>query len=159
MNLLQGKWPRLATLLVVLVAAGLSLQWVVRGWLDVPISGSVGLFLLGAGLHLFATTSMGIFLGTVARSMPQLGLLTILVLLPLNILSGGSTPRESMPELVQNIMLAAPTTHFVSLAQAILFRGAGFDIVWPQFAGIVAIGSAFFFGALWRFRRTISQMA
>lgn len=145
--------------LVVLVAAGLSLQWVVRGWLDVPISGSVGLFLLGAGLHLFATTSMGIFLGTVARSMPQLGLLTILVLLPLNILSGGSTPRESMPELVQNIMLAAPTTHFVSLAQAILFRGAGFDIVWPQFAGIVAIGSAFFFGALWRFRRTISQMA
>ncbi|MEL1737640.1 ABC transporter permease, partial [Acinetobacter baumannii] len=42
--------------LVVLVAAGLSLQWVVRGWLDVPISGSVGLFLLGAGLHLFATT-------------------------------------------------------------------------------------------------------
>ncbi|MBR7206692.1 ABC transporter permease, partial [Pseudomonas aeruginosa] len=145
--------------LVVLVAAGLSLQWVVRGWLDVPISGSVGLFLLGAGLHLFATTSMGIFLGTVARSMPQLGLLTILVLLPLNILSGGTTPRESMPELVQNIMLAAPTTHFVSLAQAILFRGAGFDIVWPQFAGIVVIGSAFFFGALWRFRRTISQMA
>ncbi|AID87186.1 membrane protein [Pseudomonas aeruginosa VRFPA04] len=128
-------------------------------WSNVPISGSVGLFLLGAGLHLFATTSMGIFLGTVARSMPQLGLLTILVLLPLNILSGGSTPRESMPELVQNIMLAAPTTHFVSLAQAILFRGAGFDIVWPQFAGIVAIGSAFFFGALWRFRRTISQMA
>ena len=128
-------------------------------WLDVPISGSVGLFLLGAGLHLFATTSMGIFLGTVARSMPQLGLLTILVLLPLNILSGGTTPRESMPELVQNIMLAAPTTHFVSLAQAILFRGAGFDIVWPQFAGIVVIGSAFFFGALWRFRRTISQMA
>ncbi|WP_311055117.1 ABC transporter permease [Pseudomonas aeruginosa] len=120
---------------------------------------SMGLFLLGAGLHLFATTSMGIFLGTVARSMPQLGLLTILVLLPLNILSGGTTPRESMPELVQNIMLAAPTTHFVSLAQAILFRGAGFDIVWPQFAGIVVIGSAFFFGALWRFRRTISQMA
>ncbi|WP_237614096.1 hypothetical protein, partial [Pseudomonas aeruginosa] len=36
---------------------------------------------------------------------------------------------------------------------------AGFDIVWPQFAGIVVIGSAFFFGALWRFRRTISQMA
>ncbi len=81
--------------LVVLVAAGLSLQWVVRGWLDVPISGSVGLFLLGAGLHLFATTSMGIFLGTVARSMPQLGLLTILVLLPLNILSGGTTPRKA----------------------------------------------------------------
>ena len=144
---------------VVLLAAALSLQLVVRGWLDVPISGSVGLFLLGAALHLFATTSMGIFLGTVARSMPQLGLLVILTLMPLQILSGGTTPRESMPELVQNIMLFAPTTHFVSLAQAILFRGAGLAIVWPQLLAIIGIGAAFFCGALWRFRRTISQMA
>ncbi|MEE9099656.1 ABC transporter permease [Pseudomonas nitroreducens] len=144
---------------VVLVAAAISLQLVVRGWLDVPISGSVWLFLLGAALHLFATTSMGIFLGTVARSMPQLGLLVILTLMPLQILSGGTTPRESMPELVQHIMLAAPTTHFVSLAQAILYRGADLSIVWPQLLAIVGIGAAFFAGALWRFRRTIGQMA
>ncbi|MCP1621881.1 ABC transporter permease [Pseudomonas nitroreducens] len=144
---------------VVLLAAAISLQLVVRGWLDVPISGSVGLFLLGAALHLFATTSMGIFIGTVARSMPQLGLLVILTLMPLQILSGGTTPRESMPELVQTIMLAAPTTHFVSLAQAILYRGADLSIVWPQLLAIVGIGAAFFFGALWRFRRTIGQMA
>lgn len=62
--------------------------------------------------------------------MPQLGLLVILVLLPLQMLSGGSTPRESMPQMVQDIMLTMPTTHFVSLAQAILYRGAGFEIVW-----------------------------
>lgn len=55
--------------------------------------------------------------------MPQLGLLVILVLLPLQMLSGGSTPRESMPQTVQDIMLTMPTTHFVSLAQAILYRG------------------------------------
>ncbi|GAC1029627.1 ABC transporter permease [Pseudomonas sp. No.21] len=144
---------------VVLVAAALSLVFVVRGWLAVPIEGSLGLFLVAAALHLFATTSMGIFLGTVARSMPQLGLLTILVLMPLQILSGGTTPRESMPELVQQIMLAAPTTHFVALAQGILYRGAGLDIVWPQFLAIIGIGSAFFFAALTRFRRTITQMA
>ncbi len=40
----------------------------------------------------------------------------ILVLLPLQMLSGGSTPRESMPQAVQDIMLTMPTTHFVSLA-------------------------------------------
>ncbi len=66
-------------------------------------------------------------MGTIARSMPQLGLLMILVLLPLQMLSGGSTPRESMPQAVQDIMLTMPTTHFVSLAQAILYRGAGFE--------------------------------
>ena len=145
--------------LVVLTAAALSLLLVVQGWLQVPVEGSIALFLAGAALHLFATTSMGIFFGTVARSMPQLGLLIILVLLPLQILSGGTTPRESMPELVQQIMLAAPTTHFVALAQAILYRGAGFAIVWPYMLAIAGIGTLFFVAALSRFRKTLAQMA
>lgn len=127
--------------------------------LGVPIEGSIPLFMLGVALSLFATTSIGIFMGTIARSMPQLGLLVILVLLPLQMLSGGSTPRESMPQMVQDIMLIMPTTHFVSLAQAILYRGAGFEIVWPQFLTLMAIGGAFFTIALLRFRKTIGTMA
>jgi len=125
----------------------------------VPIAGSLPLFFAGAALVLFSTTSMGIFLATIARNMPQFGMLMILVLLPLQMLSGGSTPRESMPPLVQNVMLFAPTTHFVELGQAILFRGAGFDVVWPQFAATFAIGVVFFAIALARFRSTISAMA
>lgn len=145
--------------LVVLTACAASLTVVVQGLLAVPIEGSVVLFLAGAAVHLFATTSMGIFLGTVARSMPQFGLLLILVLLPLEMLSGGATPRESMPDVVRYVMLAAPTTHFVMLAQAILYRGAGFAIVWPQFVALAAIGAVLFAYALSRFRSTIGTMA
>lgn len=145
--------------LVVLAASALSLVFVVQGALGVPIGGSVELFLAGSALHLFAMTSMGIFMATLARSMPQFGLLFVLVLLPLEMLSGGTTPRESMPVLVQDVMLAAPTTHFVQLGQAILFRGAGLDVVWPQFLALAAIGTLFFVIALGRFRRTLSQMA
>ena len=141
---------------VVLVAAGLSLWLVVRGVLGVPIAGSVTLFLFGAALHLFSSTSLGIFLATIARSMPQFGLLMILVILPLQLLSGGMTPRESMPGVVQTIMLAAPTTHFVKFAQAILYRGAGLDVVWPQFLAITAIGAVFFLVALTRFRKAVT---
>ncbi|KWV84247.1 ABC transporter permease [Pseudomonas baetica] len=145
--------------LVVLTAAALSLIFIVQGVLHVPIEGSILLFLAGAALHLFATTSIGIFLATLARSMPQFGMLMILVLLPLQMLSGGSTPRESMPELVQNIMLIAPTTHFVELSQAILYRGAGVMVVWPTFVTLLIIGSVLFAISLSRFRKTISQMA
>ncbi|WP_284338185.1 ABC transporter permease [Comamonas sp. NoAH] len=144
---------------VVLVAAAVSLNLVVRGLLHVPIEGSIALFIAGAALCLFATTAMGIFMATVARSMPQFGLLLVLTLLPLQMLSGGTTPRESMPQLVQDIMLAAPTTHFVSLAQAILYRGAGMDVVWPQFLALFVIGSVLFALSLARFRKTISSMA
>jgi len=144
--------------LLVLAATATALTVVVQGWLSVPIQGSLALFLAGTALHLFATTSMGIFLGTVARSMPQFGLLLMLVLLPLQMLSGGSTPRESMPEAVQYIMLAAPNTHFVMLAQAILFRGAGLTIVWPQFLALLLIGAGLFFLSLARFRKTIGSV-
>jgi ABC-2 type transport system permease protein len=119
----------------------------------------VALFLVGATLHLFATTSMGIFMATLARSMPQFGLLLMLILIPLQLLSGGVTPRESMPQIVQHLMLAAPTTHFTELGQAILYRGAGFNVVWPQFLALIGIGAAFFAISLWRFRKTLGQMA
>ncbi|QGZ28997.1 ABC transporter permease [Stutzerimonas stutzeri] len=141
--------------LVVLLASAFALRFIVEGWLQIPIQGSLLLFMGGAALHLFATTSMGIFFGTVARSMPQLGLLIILVLIPLQILSGGMTPRESMPDLVQHIMWAAPTTHFVELAQAILFRGAGLSVIWPQLLALLAIGAVFFLGALSRLRSSL----
>lgn len=145
--------------LVVLVCTALSLRLVVQGALGVPIVGSTPLFLFGTMLHLFSTTSMGILMATVARSMPQFGLLMIIVVLPLQMLSGGITPRESMPEIVQNIMLAAPTTHFTALAQAILYRGAGVDVVWPQLIAIMGIGTVFFVGALLRFRASLASQS
>jgi len=143
---------------VVLLAAALSLNLVVRGLLAVPVGGSVALFLVGAGLHLFATTSMGIFMATIARSMPQFGLLLMLTLMPLQMLSGSFTPRESMPELVRTVMLAAPTTHFVELGQAILYRGAGLDVVWKPFLALLVIGSVLFALSLARFRKAIARM-
>ena len=144
---------------VVLLAASVSLNVVIRGALHVPIEGSIGLFLVGAALHLFATTAMGIFMATLARTMPQFGLLIMLVLLPLQVLSGGSTPRESMPKLVRDLMLAAPTTHFTELSQAILYRGAGLDVVWKPFVVLAVIGAVFFLISLARFRKAIGQLA
>ncbi|MGK8436788.1 ABC transporter permease [Ectopseudomonas hydrolytica] len=141
---------------VVLLAAALSLICVVQGLLAVPINGSMTLFLGGAALALFASSSLGILLGTIARSMPQLGLLTILMLLPLLILSGSITPSESMPQLVQDVMQLMPTTHFVSMAQAVLYRGAGLSLVWPQFLAMAGIGLACFMIALTRLRHSVA---
>lgn len=148
-----------AMALVVLTAAACSLLFVVQGALQVPIEGSIALFLFGTALHLFAATSLGIYLGTLARSMPQFGLLLMLVILPLEVLSGGTTPRESMPALVRFVMLGAPNTHYVMLAQAILFRGAGLSVVWPQLLSLTLIGSVLFSLSLARFRTTIGTMA
>ena len=133
-----------------------SLYFVVKGALAVPIIGSVPLYLAGVVIYLFSVTSLGILMATLARSMPQFGLLTILVFVLMLLLSGGHTPLESMPPRLQAIMQFAPSTHFVSLAQAILFRDAGLDVVWPRFLSAGLIGAAFFLAALSRFRRTVT---
>ena len=143
--------------LVIVIAVGLSLYLVVRAILGVPIAGSIPLFLAGTAIYLFFATSVGIFLGTVARSMPQLGLLFMLVFLPMNMLSGSNTPLESMPPWLATIMRASPSTHFVSFAQSILYRGAGIGVVWPEFLATALIGSLFFGLALWRFRSVTAQ--
>ena len=145
--------------LVITTATGLSLWFIVRQAIGMPIAGSVALFLFGVWLYLFFATAIGILLGTVARSMPQLGLLFILVVLPMNLLSGGSTPFESMPRTLQWAMLALPSSHFVSFAQAILYRGAGLDLVWPQFLATGAVGMVVLAAALVRFRAASASAA
>ena len=138
-------------------AVGLSLVFVIRGLLGVPIAGSIPFFLAGVVIYLFFATAIGIFLGTVARSMPQLGLLYMLVAISMNMLSGSNTPLESMPPFLRTVMQASPSTHFVSFAQAILYRGAGFDVVWPQFLTVALIRGLFLSLALLRFRQASSQ--
>lgn len=142
---------------VILASTALSLYLVIKLLLQVPIAGSVSLFLFGTGVYLFSGMALGILLATLARSMPQFGLLYFMIGLPMNILSGGNTPLDSMPGFLRIVMQCFPSTHYVSFAQAILYRGAGLDIVWPQFAVIAAIGTLLFSVALLRFRSTMIQ--
>ncbi len=142
---------------VIAVAVALSLYFVVRLLLKIPIAGSIPLFMFGTVLYLFFATAIGLFLGTVARSMPQLGLLYMLVAVPMNILSGSATPLESMPPWLATVMQASPSTHFVSFAQSILYRGAGLDVVWPQFVAVGGIGALFLALSLLRFRSAVAS--
>nr|WP_083772318.1 ABC transporter permease [Methylocella silvestris] len=146
----------LANGLVILAAAGLSLALVVQVALSVPIAGSIPLFLGGSCFYVFTVAALGILLGTIASSMGQFGLLAIPVLLIMQLLSGSSTPIESMPVWLRYVMeTISPTPHFVAFAQAVLYRGAGLSIVWPQLVAVAVIGGVYFVFALRRFRRVI----
>lgn len=142
--------------LVVLVAAGISQLVVIEWIMGVPTEGSRLLFFSGLALYLFAVTSLGIFLACIAQNMPQLGILLILVLMPMEMLSGGSTPLESMPPLIQKIMQISPTTQFVSFCQALLYRGAGLNVVWKEMLALTVIGSVLFWYSWLRFKRSVT---
>ncbi len=142
--------------LVILVAAMLSLQFVVHLWIGAPIAGSLLLFLFGAALYALVVAALGILLGTLSTTMGQFGLLAMPVLMVTQLLSGSSTPMESMPLWLQYVMRTiSPTPHFVAFAQAVLFRGADITIVWPLMLAMLVIGSVYFAGAMIRFRKVI----
>jgi ABC-2 type transport system permease protein len=142
--------------LVILVATAASLFLVVQLVLRVPFAGSVFLWFLGVVLYLFFATALGIFLGTISRSMAQFALLIILVNVVLMLLSGGSTPVESQPGWLQLLTYLLPSRHFVSFSQVIIYRGGGITAVWPQFLMVAAVGLGFFVYSLGAFRKSIA---
>lgn len=145
--------------LIILLAAGFSLHVVVHLLLAVPIVGSVELFLLGAAVYLFSVASLGILLATIANSMPQFALLSIPIFVVMFLLSGSFTPFESMPAFLQDAMYVSPSTHFVRFAQAVLYRGAGVDVILPDIAIMGTLGAVFLAVALSRFRTMLGQLS
>lgn len=146
----------LANGLVVFVAFVLSVIFVVQGALGVPIAGSTALFGLGAAIYLFSAAAIGILLGILAKTMGQFALLTLLTIMPMMILSGGMSPVSSQPEWLQYVTWMLPSRHFHSFATSIVYRGAGFEIVWPELLATLGLGAVFFAASLVMFRRSIA---
>ena len=143
--------------IVIVAVALLSLWFVVHSVLRVPLAGSMPLFLTGAVLYEISVAALGIVLATFTGTMGQFGLLVVPVLVILNLLSGSATPPESMPDWLNKVMQITPTPHFVSFAQAVLYRAAGLDIVWSELVALAVITTAFFGVSLMRFRTTIAS--
>lgn len=142
--------------MVILIATGFSLFLIVKTVLQVPFAGSIPLWFCGVVLYLFFTTALGIFLGTISRSMAQFALLIVLVIVLMQLLSGGTTPIESQPRWLQYITFFLPSRHFVSFSQVIIYRGGGLSAVWLQFLMVTAIGLGFFVYSLVLFRKSIA---
>ncbi|NMG49064.1 ABC transporter permease [Azoarcus communis] len=142
--------------LVIIVAFVCSLLFIVEGALDVPIAGSRGLLLLGTAIYVFAAAAIGIFLGTLARTMAQFALLMIMAVMPMMMLSGGMSPVESQPQWIQYVTWFLPSRHYISFMQAIVYRGADFSIVWKEFATVLVMGATFLAASLLLFRRSIA---
>ncbi|MFH1340761.1 MAG: ABC transporter permease [Pseudomonadota bacterium] len=144
--------------LVIIIGFICSLLFVVEGLLDVPIAGSRGLLLLGTVIYVFATAAIGIFLGTLARTMAQFALLMMMAVMPMMMLSGGMSPIESQPQWVQVVTWFFPSRHYVSFMQAIVYRGADLDIVWKEFVTVLVMGVTFLALSLVLFRRSIAAL-
>ena len=147
----------LANGVVIMISAMLSLWFVVHLSIGVPLNGSLLLYAVGLAMFLFAVSSLGIMIATLAPTMAQFGMLVLPVYIVINLFAGGSSPRVNMPQVAQDISEYWPLTQFMEFAQNILFRGAGLEIVWPQMLAMLLLGVLLLGLALLRFRKMLEQ--
>jgi ABC-2 type transport system permease protein len=80
-------------------------------------------------------------------------MMLLLVLYPMELLSGAFTPPESMGVVMRYAGALSPVRHYVDFGYQVLFKGNGLSYVWPQIAAILALGLALFALSVRRFVR------
>ena len=140
---------------VVPLAAVASVLGVVHGSFGTPLRGSVALFYGVSVVYVFAMASLGLAIAVVARTLGQAMMMLLLILYPMQLLSGAFTPPESQGLVMRYAGLLSPVRHYVDFGYQVLFKGNGLAHVWQDIAGILALGIALFALSVWRFAHLV----
>lgn len=145
------------TVFVVGALSFLSIFFVIKGIIKVPIRGSLLLFYPVMLFYVFTMSSLGIAIATVARNLAQSMMLMLVILTPMLMLSGAWTPPESMQPVMRYLSLISPMRYFIDFGYSVLFKGNGIKYVWHDIVGIVFLGVILFGLSVWRFRRSFAK--
>jgi len=123
-------------------------------WFKVPLRGSIALLLAGTLLYLAAMLGVGLLISTISSTQQQAMMTAFFFIFPAMLLSGFVFPIFNMPEIVQWATFANPLRYFLIIVRSIFLKGSGFDILWPQFAGLAVLGTGFLGLAVARLQKT-----
>lgn len=123
---------------------------------DVPLRGSVALFMLFSAVFLISVMSIGVLVAVIAETLQQALLISFMVLFPVMFLSGTIVPLESMPAGLQYFAEASPLRHYMEAILGLFLKGVGLEVLWPRLAVMAAIAAALLAVSLWRFRRQLA---
>lgn len=124
-------------------------------WFGIPVRGSVLLLLAGGCVYIVSTLGAGVLISTMSRTQQQAMLSVFFLIMPAVLLSGFVFPVENMPGFLRVATLANPVRHMLVIVRGIFLKGVGFDVLWPQFAALAAIGAALGSLAMLRFRKSL----
>lgn len=126
------------------------------GLFRVPLRGSLTLLVLLTLPFLFCTLGLGLFVSTLVRTQQQAMMSAVyLVMVPMIYLSGLIFPIENMPPLIQKITVIIPLKYYAHVIRGIFLQGSGLDVLWPDAAALLAIGTIVVLAASLRFRKSL----
>ncbi len=144
------------TMVVVVIGCAVALGLMVHLVFHVPVRGNLLLFFSVLLVHVFAVSSLGLYLALLANGLGQAMMLLLLVLFPMMFLSGAFTPPESMVPWMRYGSLLSPLRHFMDFSYQVVFKGNGIAYVWKDILGILGVGFAVFMFSVRRYLRLFS---
>ena len=144
---------------VIFIIASLSFYFIVKLYLNVPLSGSAILYNAAIAIYLVSAGSVGLLLATLAPSMPQFALLVVPVYTITYLLSGAATPVESMPSLLQIVANSLPMTKFVGITNTVVLQGGGFEYIKYDLLYITAFSVILIIICVSRFKSILSKQS
>lgn len=147
----QILFPKVIAMTLAIVAGtAIALFGVLGPVFDLPMRGSLPAFFLITALYVFTTAGLGLLAATVSRNLAQVGMLTIVILMPMLLLSGAWTPLEAMPPWMRLAAGFSPLHYYLDSAYGILLKGAGMDLLWDSVLAMGALGVTIFgIGMAW----------
>lgn len=140
-----------------MMVIGLVIGLVEAHWLfGTPVRGSLWLFLGISLLLLFASMGLGAYVGALAHNLLQTLLVTFALLFPMIYLSGTIARIDSMPLAMQWLAYASPLRYYLPLAEGVLFKGVGLEVLAAGVAGLGAYGALLMGAGVWQLRRALA---
>jgi hypothetical protein len=142
--------------MVIGLAQATTILLIAQFWFHIPFVGSFVVLYAGLTLFLMAAVGLGLFVSSIAATMQQAMLFAFILILPFALLSGLTTPVNSMPAFLQSVMVINPLLYSLDLTKRVYLEGAGFAQLVSGFLPLAAIGFATLAGAAWLFRRRLT---
>jgi ABC-2 type transport system permease protein len=124
-------------------------------YFQIPMRGSVVLFFAAIALYLLTTLSGGLLISTISRTQQQAMMGAFLFVFPAILLSGFMFPIANMPPVVQAFTYVNPLRYMIEILRGLFLKGAGLDLLWPDFAALALLGTLALVTAVSRFRETL----
>jgi len=143
----------LAVEIILLTGVALSLFLIVIPVFKVPFQGEFWLFFLVSAVYIYAMSGLGIFIATISKNLAQVMIVSILLIMPIILLSGAFTPKEAMPNWEQPIVYFSPLYYYINMGFDIILKGTGLNLIWENLLALFALGTVLFLFGISQFRK------
>lgn len=154
-----SRWALMLGKLVPYLCIGMTMAiilfLIMRFLFHVPVAGNVLAMMFATFVYVFALLSLGLLVATKAENQMQALQMSMTFMLPSVFFSGFVFPRETMPWIFYALGASLPATYFISLARAIILRGANFFEYWPHLLILIVMSVLLFILCALRFRKKI----